>query len=88
MRIRVLAQDDLFVPDIHRVNDGVITDHSFFIHNLSSLWNRASPFDGCRPCPLLSVLQAKNDKPCDNEYHKADADNHLSVHVRFPPFSF
>ena len=85
---RVLAQDDLFVPDIHRVYDGVITDHSFFIHNLSSLWNRAAPFDGCRPCPLLSVLQAKNDKPCYNEYHKADADNHLSVHVRFPPFSF
>ena len=35
---------------------------------------------------LLADLQ--EDKPRDDEHHKADPDNHLSVHACRPPFSF
>ena len=34
---------------------------------------------------LLSVLQAKNDQPCDNKHHKGDADDDFSVHAYLPP---
>ena len=86
--VGILAQSNILVPDIHGILYGVISDFSCLFHSVS-FYKRGGI---CKKMPplavLLSVLQAKNDKPCDNEYHKADADNHLSVHVRFPPFSF
>ena len=83
--VGILAQSNILVPDIHGILYGVISDFSCLFHSVS-FYKRGGI---CKKMPplavLLSVLQAKNDQPCDNKHHKTDADNDLSVHACLPP---
>ena len=83
--VGILAQSNILVPDIHGILYGVISDFSCLFHSVS-FYKRGGI---CKKMPplavLLSVLQAKNDQPCDNKHHKTDADDNLSVHACLPP---
>ena len=83
--VGILAQSNILVPDIHGILYGVISDFSCLFHSVS-FYKRGGI---CKKMPplavLLSVLQAKNDQPCDNKHHKTDADDDLSAHACLPP---
>ena len=83
--VGILAQSNILVPDIHGILYGVISDFSCLFHSVS-FYKRGGI---CKKMPplavLLSVLQAKNDQPCDNKHHKTDANDNFSVHACLPP---
>ena len=56
----VFANGDFLVSDIHGVEYGVITDHSFVVH-IVLLINRAAPFSRVPPFEIISSCSLREE---------------------------